>query len=133
MKFAVKKIGFANVKNTVQLQETGHSANSIFEKQNDDLFEEFEEVDSIMQAEANNDETEFKCRFCWQTQATKENPLLKSCLCAGSVGCVHLDCLKSWLEIKKVSKISKNLDSYYWKSFECEICKKAYPLMIKSH
>ena len=71
MKFAVKKIGFANVKNTVQLQETGHSANSIFDKQNDDLFEEFEEVDSIMQVEANNDETEFKCRFCWQTQATK--------------------------------------------------------------
>jgi hypothetical protein len=24
-----------------------------------------------------------------------------------------------------------NFSSYFWKTFECEICKKAYPLMIK--
>lgn len=33
-------------------QERGHSANSIFEKPNDELFEEFEEIESaIMQEE----------------------------------------------------------------------------------
>ena len=52
MKFAVKKIGYANDNqnmeidkvNTIQ-QERGHSANSIFEKPNDELFEEFEEIE----------------------------------------------------------------------------------------
>ena len=29
-------------------------------------------------------------------------------------------------------KASSNFTSLYWKSFECEICKKAYPLMVKS-
>jgi hypothetical protein len=29
-------------------------------------------------------------------------------------------------------KTSPNFSSYYWKAFECEICKKAYPLVIRS-
>jgi hypothetical protein len=28
--------------------------------------------------------------------------------------------------------VSPNYCSYFWKTFECEICKKAYPLMIKN-
>jgi hypothetical protein len=30
-------------------------------------------------------------------------------------------------------KASVNFSSYYWKSFECEICKKAYPLVVRSY
>jgi hypothetical protein len=30
-------------------------------------------------------------------------------------------------------KVMSNFSSFYWKSFECEICKKAYPLLIKSN
>jgi hypothetical protein len=37
-----------------------------------------------------------------------------------------------WLNAKKNMKIGDNYTSYFWKSFECEICKTAYPLMIKS-
>jgi hypothetical protein len=114
-------------------QERGHSANSVFDKPNDELFEEFEEIEqAIMQAEHNDDEADFKCRFCWQTMATPDNPLLKCCRCAGSVGSIHLECLKSWLKVKRQEKVSPNYCSFFWKTFECEICKKAYPLMIKT-
>lgn len=46
--------------------ERGHSANSIFDKPNDELFEEFEEIEhAIMSADQNDDENDYKCRFCW--------------------------------------------------------------------
>ena len=38
-----------------------------------------------------------------------------------------------WLSAKKNVKNGDNYISYFWKSFECEICKTAYPLMIKSN
>lgn len=41
-------------------------------------------------------------------------------------------CLKYWLDSKKSLKQGSNFTSIYWKSFECEICKTAYPLMIKA-
>jgi hypothetical protein len=41
--------------------------------------------------------------------------------------------LKSWLDVKKQQKLSLAFSSYYWKAFECEICKKAYPLVIRTH
>lgn len=37
-----------------------------------------------------------------------------------------------WLNAKKSIKNGGNFISYFWKSFECEICKSAYPLMIKA-
>jgi len=114
-------------------QERGHSANSIHTKLNDEEFEEFEEVPAIMHASADDEHEEKKCRFCWQSGAEPENPLLGSCKCAGSVGFIHLKCLCNWLEVKRQAKNSPNFSSYYWKSFECEICKNAYPLMVKTH
>ncbi len=51
VKFAVKKIGYANTPKTDSEmtsndeKERGHSANSIFDKPNDELFEEFEEIE----------------------------------------------------------------------------------------
>lgn len=106
VKFAVKKIGYAGETmevDRVSQQERGHSANSIFDKPNDELFEEFEEIEQAIMSNATTEEeeTEFKCRFCWQTFASPEDPLLKCCRCAGSVGSIHLSCLKSWLEVKR--------------------------------
>ena len=54
------------------------------------------------------------------------------CRCSGSVGSIHLQCQKSWLDVKKKQTVSANFQTLYWKSFECEICKKAFPLMIRS-
>jgi E3 ubiquitin-protein ligase DOA10 len=92
-------------------------------------FEEYEEVEAIMNMDEETvpEEDVKRCRFCWQTQADPSNPLFTSCKCSGSVGFIHFNCLRSWLDIKKQMKIQSNFSSYYWKAFECEICKKAYP------
>lgn len=35
-----------------------------------------------------------KCRICWEEDGKKISP----CYCAGSMGYVHEDCLKTWIE-----------------------------------
>ena len=73
VKFAVKKIGYANSstkmevdKSSTEEKERGHSANSIFDKPNDELFEEFEEIEqAIMTCDTTDEDSENKCRFCW--------------------------------------------------------------------
>lgn len=110
VKFAVKKIGYASDSNDMEVdkpvatceQERGHAANSILDKPNEELWEEYVEIpQAIMHAEHTDDEAQMKCRFCWMASASEENPLLQCCKCAGTVGCIHLECLKSWLEVKR--------------------------------
>lgn len=72
-----------------------------------------------------------QCRYCWGDESTDENPCIVPCDCAGSVGFVHYVCLKNWLLTKMVKKETPELVSMYWKTFECEICKKAYPYLFK--
>jgi RING-variant domain/FHA domain len=94
-------------------------------------------VESILESskaavdESNSEEVP-RCRFCWDTKAEPENPLFSTCKCSGSVGYIHFECLKSWLDVKKQMKTSPCFSSFYWKSFECEICKKAYPLVLRA-
>ena len=41
-------------------------------------------------------------------------------------------CLKSWLKTQRhVKEYGENVTSYYWKKFECEICKQSYPYIFK--
>jgi hypothetical protein len=46
---------------------------------------------------------------------------------------IHYKCLKHWLKQKMAKKEDKNLISYTWKQFECEICKKPYPYVFKAN
>lgn len=97
--------------------------------------EEYEEVESILDSKHTDDSTSDeipRCRFCWDTKAEPENPLFSTCKCSGSVGYIHFECLRNWLDVKKQMKTSHCFSSYYWKSFECEICKKAYPLVLRT-
>lgn len=78
-----------------------------------------------------NDPEAGSCRFCWGTDSTDENPCIVPCLCAGTVGFIHYACLKNWLSSKMQKRESNDLSSMYWKTFECEICKLAYPYLFK--
>merc|ERR1740139_1166816 len=124
VKFAVKEIytqeANMDVDNAIN-EEKGHIANSVHTKVAD------EEVEKD-NADTDDD---IKCRFCWINEATIENPLIKACLCQGSVAFIHFLCLRNWLEVKRQTKVSSNFSSYYWRTFECEICKKALPLQVK--
>ena len=63
------------------------------------------------------------------------NPLILACKCKGSVGLIHFQCLKSWVltqkQEKPLSAQNMNVRSFYWKRFECEICKQMYPYTFK--
>ena len=104
IKFAVKEIGYSIESQAMvadeseETKEKGHTANSIYAVNNDEEWEEFEEVKSITEGGSGKDDE--KCRFCYSDEASEENPLLLSCKCAGSVGYLHLECLKQWLNFK---------------------------------
>ena len=72
------------------------------------------------------------CRFCWVNDTSLENPLLSSCKCRGGVQYVHFGCLKEWLKTKRNCKEQTYLSSFYFKQFECEICKTPYPYVFKA-
>ena len=40
--------------------------------------------------------------------------------------------MKEWIKTKKNSKEHHHISSYYWKTFECEICKTPYPYVFKA-
>lgn len=99
--------------------------------------EEYEEVDTVLNSSNYaHEDTAGKevptCRFCWDTKADTEDPLFQTCKCSGSVGYIHFNCLRNWLDQKKQMKQSLCFSSYYWKAFECEICKKPYPLALRT-
>lgn len=99
----------------------------------DEEFEEYEEVENIIHdAPEEGDEERARCRFCWSSGAEPTNPLFTTCKCSGSVGYIHFNCLRNWLDVKKQCKLSPTFSSFYWKSFECEICKKPYPLVLRT-
>ena len=60
-------------------------------------FEEYEEVESVIDCKGEEDYSQHncqdedvpKCRFCWSSNASYENPLFCSCKCSGSVGYIH--------------------------------------------
>lgn len=79
-----------------------------------------------------NEEGDVNCRFCWCPEDSDQNPLILACKCRGSVGLIHFECLKSWIKTQRhVKELGENVTSYYWKKFECEICKSSYPYIFK--
>lgn len=77
----------------------------------DEEFEEYEEVSALQSelevTDASKEEgDDIKCRFCWTCDASDANPLIKACLCQGSVAYIHFVCLRNWLEVKRQTKIS---------------------------
>ena len=55
----------------------------------------------------NNNENDLEgvCRICLgDDDEPSTNPLFSPCVCAGSMGLIHLDCLKEWLKGKKIQR-----------------------------
>ena len=67
------------------------------------------------------------CRICLGEESSGADPLICPCKCAGSMGHIHLECLREWLNSKKSRKESENVRTYCWKSLECELCKERFP------
>lgn len=70
------------------------------------------------------------CRICYERERSKADPLLSHCKCEGSVKYIHLNCLKSWLRSKVMTRASDSSMTYQWKTLECEICKTELPFTL---
>jgi hypothetical protein len=91
IKFAIKEISIAEVPQQVMDVDEGSQAKcsqmttNIVECVEDDEFFEFEEVESIMNAEeeesyvAGSHNEQPSCRFCWSSSTEAGNPLISSC------------------------------------------------------
>lgn len=72
------------------------------------------------------------CRICLGEENTEENPMISPCKCAGSMGCIHIECLREWLNSKSSFKENALVKTYCWKALECELCKMRFPDRIES-
>ena len=66
------------------------------------------------------------CRICLADSPEPGNPFFSPCNCAGTMKYVHLKCLQKWLKSKLHVKMTNYSTSIYWKSLECELCKKSF-------
>lgn len=46
--------------------------------------------------------------------------------------CIHIDCLREWLNSKSSFKENSSVKTYCWKALECELCKMRFPDRIAS-
>jgi E3 ubiquitin-protein ligase DOA10 len=66
-----------------------------------DKFEEYENVIALNSENEVNEKTkeegdEVKCKFCWISDCSEEDPLIKACECKGGLAFIHLSCLRNW-------------------------------------
>ena len=75
------------------------------------------------------------CRICLCTETedaadSDKNPLISPCKCAGTMGMIHLLCLRHWLETKCTKKMHKGQTTYKFNKLDCELCKQYFPFKI---
>lgn len=68
------------------------------------------------------------CRICLEDEEEEGNPFITPCKCTGSVKFIHLTCIQSWLDSKRISQKLNGVYSYYWDDLACELCKE--PLQL---
>lgn len=45
---------------------------------------------------------------------------------------IHINCLKEWLNGKKLVYNGDRVKSYFWKALECELCKSPFETVMKN-
>ncbi|MDR3548265.1 MAG: E3 ubiquitin-protein ligase MARCH [Candidatus Pacebacteria bacterium] len=71
------------------------------------------------------------CRICLGDDLRDlSNPVISPCKCSGSMGNVHLNCLRRWIKQKTTITSSTFVTSVTWKSLACELCKTPYPYAV---
>ena len=71
------------------------------------------------------------CRICL-SEEEEGNQLICPCKCSGSMGYIHILCLKEWLNSKRLVYEGPKVTSYFWKALECELCKEPFEHKMRS-
>lgn len=93
-------------------------------------------IDEIKKADESNGGSEVSnnsgmvCRICLDYDNEivdhtdeKFNPMISPCHCSGTMGGIHLKCLRTWLERNKTMKAVKGHVVIKFKKINCELCK----------
>jgi hypothetical protein len=77
-----------------------------------------------------SDETNEKCRICFECNSSKENPLLLLCKCHDYI---HFECLKLYFmsKLKIVESERGAVTTYIFEKCNCEICLTPYPTRFR--
>lgn len=86
---------------------------------------------NVFSTNKNNIKEHHQCRICYNSKSELNNPLISPCNCTGSMGHIHLKCLKQCLLSRMHKKEDEYHTSYIIKSQKCEICLKEYPKIIQ--
>ena len=71
------------------------------------------------------------CRICLGNDIKDlSNPIISPCKCKGSMGNIHLNCLKDWIKQKINIQIKPYVITVNWNSFSCELCHSPYPFAV---
>lgn len=72
---------------------------------------------------------EIVCRICLGSEAEgtpgedgQPDKLICPCKCAGSMGMIHISCLREWVNSKRLVYKGNKVQSFFWKALECELC-----------
>jgi len=127
VKFAVKLMQIMGQVEVVNAQQEELEFQEFLELEKDKVITSVEQIAKMNLSEEDTP----KCKCCWESHATLDDPLFIPCVCKFSH--IHLSCLKIWMNSKKSEKDgSGNFKTYYWKKFMCEVCTTKYPLAIKA-
>jgi E3 ubiquitin-protein ligase DOA10 len=80
--------------------------------------------------EEREEEIRTPCRICLYETFEYDNPLVSCCYCSGTMKYIHIDCLKTWMESRRQHFETGLSHTYYWKNYNCELCKFEFPLKI---
>lgn len=61
-----------------------------------------------------------------------DNEFICPCKCSGSMKYIHKECLREWLNGKKLVYNGERVKSFFWKALECELCKTAFEHKMKA-
>ena len=101
--------------------------NSLGNEINDPNNIEDEDTENESVIEENENE---KCRICFGSKSTRENPRLKLCSCHDSI---HFECLKAYLKTKIEIRENEKLTvkTYICNKYNCDVCLKPYPVRFR--
>ena len=103
-------------------------ATSIIDKEN--LYESNQNIMVNYQGIKLTNNSKKQCRICLRSNNTQSNPILNLCKCQGTMGDLHLECLKHWFKNKLTTRIYAYLIVHFYKDLKCEICQSPIPESI---
>ena len=98
------------------------------DSENNSLGNEINDPNNIEDEDTENENE--KCRICFGSKSTRENPRLKLCSCHDSI---HFECLKAYLKTKIEIRENEKLTvkTYICNKYNCDVCLKPYPVRFR--